>query len=125
MTRRGLAIKTLILAAGVAFTLAFWINWCELIYQCGCTFYWAGAAAHCNIHQGGVRHCPWCTNPVYGGVALGVTLVCQLVAAFWPGVQYWRNLSLTIIASPAAAAVAGVAIGFWAGYWFGTPEPRP
>ena len=112
-----LAVKMLILAAGVAFTAAFSINWCDMIYQCGCTFYWAGAAAQCNIHQAGVQHCPWCENPTYGGVAFGFTLAVQALVAFWPGQAYLRALLFTLLASPLAAAAAGVAIGIHAGYW--------
>ena len=112
-----LAIKLLILSAGIAFTAAFFINWCNLVYQCGCTFYWAGAATQCNIHHADMRHCPWCSNANYGGLAFGFTLVVQTFAAFWPGTRYWRNFVLTLAVSPVAAAVIGVAIGVYAGYW--------
>lgn len=112
-----LAIKVLILTVGIAFTAVFSINWCHMIYQCGCTFYWAGGAAQCNIHHATGPHCPWCSDATYGGIAFAFTLVVQTFVAFWPGTVYWRNLLLTLLASPLAAAVAGVGIGIHAGYW--------
>jgi hypothetical protein len=117
MSWKPITIRALILAGGVGFTLAFWINWCNLIYQCGCASYWAGGADHCNIHQAGVHHCPWCTNATYGGMALAFTLACQGVAAFWPGLASAKSLLLTLAVSPLAAGVAGALIGVHAGYW--------
>lgn len=117
MPWKRLALKILILTVGVAFTAVFSINWCHLIYQCGCTFYWAGGAAHCNIHQAGVHHCPWCVSATYGGIAFGFTVLTQTVVAFWPGEAYLRRFLFVLLASPLAAAAAGVAIGIHAGYW--------
>ncbi len=117
MVWKRLAFKMMILTAGVLFTAVFSINWCDLIYQCGCTFYWAGGAEQCNIHTAGVKHCPWCTNPTYGGIAFGFTMVAQTLVAFWPGEAYLKRFVFTLLASPAAAGLAGVGIGLHAGYW--------
>ncbi len=50
----------------ITITAVFLLPFCGFMYQCGCTFFWSGAADQCNIHQAGVPHCPWCVkrNPV-------------------------------------------------------------
>ena len=41
-----------------------WHNqYCNLIFQCGCTWPWAGGSSHCNIHNPNGPHCPWCESP--------------------------------------------------------------
>lgn len=109
--------KLAILGAAFGFTSVFFIKWCDLIYRCGCTFDWAGAAAHCNIHQPGPPDCPWCASRLYGGIAFFFVAACQAAVALWPGSPGWRRLALALAASPAAAALIGVAIGLWTGYW--------
>ena len=39
--------------AAAAFTSVFFIDFCNLVYQCGCRSLWAGADAACNIHTHG------------------------------------------------------------------------
>ena len=41
-----------------------WHNqYCNLIFQCGCTWPWAGGSSNCNIHNPNGPHCPWCESP--------------------------------------------------------------
>ena len=102
-------------AAGVS--SVFFINFCGLVFQCGCTFLWAGADAHCNIHTPGVKHCPWCAMGL-GNTIWGVMVVVQGIIAFG-----FRKLSLPIRAGLALAAfpiiggVAAAIAGFSSGYW--------
>ena len=117
MFRTGLVWKLAILAAALAFTSAFFIQWCDLIYQCGCTYDWAGGADHCNIRQAGPPDCPWCASRLYGGIAYFFVVGAQAAVALGPGRPTWGRLALALAASPAAAAVIGVAIGLWSGYW--------
>lgn len=116
-SRRTLLFKALIFAAGVGFTAAFIINWCDLIYRCGCTFQWAGGADHCNIHNPSPPHCPWCSEGGWGAMAYGFILFVQGVVAFAPGRAGWKRIVGVFVASPLAAALAGLVIGLWTGYW--------
>ena len=112
------AWKAAIFAAGAAFTSQFFIVWCDLIYDCGCTFDALGGAAHCNIQQAGAPDCPWCADSTYGGIAFFATLGAQAAAAFWPGaVALAKRLPATLLASPLSSGVAGLLIGLHSGYW--------
>ncbi len=117
MTLPTWAWKGLIFIAGAAFTSQFSIVWCDLIYDCGCTFEFWGGAAQCNIQDAGPPDCPWCADATYGGIAFFVTLGAQALTAFLPGLAGWKRLAATLAASPIAAGVVGLAIGIWSGYW--------
>lgn len=38
----------------------FLLPLCGFLFQCGCTYLWAGGVAHCNIYQADSPNCPWC-----------------------------------------------------------------
>lgn len=109
--------KALLFAGGAGFTGVFFINWCHMIYQCGCTFLWAGAEAQCNIHQAGPPDCPWCARMDLAGLAFFSVLGAQAVVSFWPGKLRWLRVAGTFAASPLSAAVTGWLIGLYVGYW--------
>lgn len=119
MTLPTWARKSLMFAAGIAFTSQFFIVWCDLVYNCGCTFEFWGGAAHCNIQEHGPPDCPWCANSTYGGIAFFTTIVAQAWAAFRPGSGGWAQFASVLAASPIAAGAAGIVIGLWSGYWLG------
>ncbi len=104
-------------AAAVAFSAVFFINYCDLVYQCGCTFLWAGAEMDCNIHNAHPPHCPWCANSVAGGAAFAVTIAAQAAAAWWPGPLNWLRVAGAFVASPLVALASGAVIGWVTGYW--------
>lgn len=52
----------ILVAAAWGVSLALIYNVCHLLFRCGCTYVWAGAADHCNIHVPNVPHCPWCSH---------------------------------------------------------------
>jgi hypothetical protein len=97
----------------------FLINLCDLIYNCGCESLWAGQADHCNIHNSGGRHCPWCSigNPGYFGIILGI-VGTQAVVSLGPKAWGWRSrLAAGLIAFPVAGGLIGVGLGWWMSYW--------
>ncbi|MGH9887326.1 MAG: hypothetical protein ACREBE_17490 [bacterium] len=53
---------------------------CDLVFDCGCTWGFAGAAAHCNIHAPQPPHCPAC-HASWPAAALGLALL-----GVWAGV---------------------------------------
>jgi hypothetical protein len=99
-------------AAGLGWvTWLFYINICQMVFQCGCTFLWAGGAAKCNIHHG-PRHCPVCE------LAAGeyYLLLASIVAI--QGVLLWRGKPwLAVLAFPVLAAGQALALGWYRGYW--------
>src|SRR5215204_1529477 len=71
--RRVHKIAIAVIAAAV--TSVFYINFCNLVYQCGCRSLWNGADAMCNIHSHTARHCPWCAIGMAGSVAVWAVIV--------------------------------------------------
>jgi hypothetical protein len=108
--------RVLTFAASVAVTFAFFINFCAAVYRCGCHSLWAGAAATCNIHHAGTKHCPWCAqNPWW---ALAAMIASQAAASFWPGEARWPlRLAAAVAAFPAAGGIVAAIQGYLAGYW--------
>ena len=51
-----------IIAGTWAASLALVHKLCDLIFRCGCTWAWAGADRHCNVHHASPPHCPWCSH---------------------------------------------------------------
>jgi hypothetical protein len=108
--------KLLIFLASAGVTCVFFINFCALVFACGCRFLWAGADRACNIHTAGVHHCPWCAhNPSAAFLAM---VVPQALISFRPAAwSWWMRLALALAAFPVfggiAAAIYGVASGYW------------
>ena len=111
--------RTAIFLFSATLTSVFIINFCALIYRCGCHSFWAGAAEECNIHSFESHHCPWCSIGTNGFIAvvLGIVAV-QAALSFGPhrGGLMARLLS-SLIAFPVAGSVIAVALGLWQGYW--------
>ena len=110
-------LKFGLFAAAAGFTGVFFINWCHLVYDCGCTFLWAGGAAYCNIQQAGPPDCPWCARSDLAAVSFFGTLGVQAAIALWPGPLGWKRAAATFAASPLTAAATGIVIGWATGYW--------
>lgn len=109
----------LVFAAAAAITAAFSINFCALIFGCGCRSWWAGASAACNIHMAGAKHCPWC---IYGGqgfrVAFLLILAAQAIVCLVPGKIAWQyRLLLALAAFPLIGALVAWIYGSISHYW--------
>ena len=77
--------KLVIAILAAAFTSIFYINFCNLVYQCGCRSLWNGADAMCNVHSHGTKHCPWCAIGLAGSVAVWASIVgVQILIATRP-----------------------------------------
>jgi hypothetical protein len=75
-------------SALIALAAVFVVPLCGWIYQCGCTFLWAGAERYCNIHHAEGPHCPWC---VAGGDPLPATALGFLLFAPPAVAIHWFN----------------------------------
>src|SRR4051812_19218336 len=67
--------KIAVFFISAAVTCTFIINFCALIYNCGCHSFWADAADHCNIHMADMHHCPWCSIGTEGFAAVVAGIV--------------------------------------------------
>ena len=108
-----------IMAASTAATFTFFINLCNWIYRCGCESLWAAAAAHCNVHNPAVRHCPFCAHGDTGyTLVLSLILIPQIALSWWPARWAWQiRLMLALLAFPAAELAVALAFGWVDGYW--------
>jgi hypothetical protein len=52
---------------------------CDLVFDCGCTWGFVGAARHCNIHAPRPPHCPACRDKGTGA------LLAFTVFSVWAG----------------------------------------
>jgi hypothetical protein len=102
-----------------AFTSVFFIDLCNLIFQCGCDHLWAAMDSHCNIHSAGARHCPFCSSGVLGyTVYYGGIVSVQLVLGFFPQRWHWtKRLAAALAAFPVLGLMEGLIVGWSSGYW--------
>ena len=105
--------------AGAGITAIFLINLCDLIFDCNCHSWWAGAVAQCNIHEHGSRHCPWCSVGTSGFAAIYLGIVIpQAWLSLHPRRWSWPfRLGATLLAFPIVGLLIGIAMGWWMGYW--------
>lgn len=111
--------RVFIAAGAAAVTSAFFIDFCDLVYRCGCRSLWAGADAACNVHVHGVKHCPWCSIGMSGALAVWGTIVAvQAFMAMRPGgAGMVSRIILSIGAFPVVGGILALALGVWLGYW--------
>jgi len=104
-------------AAGVSYGLI--LNLCHAVFACGCRSWWNGAAEQCNIHEEGVRHCPWCAYGDAGfWLAMALLLAPQAVLSFWPARWSWGIRAAAVLAAfPVAGTAVAAGYGWYAGYW--------
>lgn len=112
-------LKAALFLGVFAFTAALAINFCNLVFQCGCQSIWAAADAHCNIHHKHGPHCPWCTH---GGAGFVVSMVPVFIAQGWFTLRNnswsWKQrLFASLAAFPLIGGVLGVIVGWSQGYW--------
>ena len=100
-----LAVPALALITGVLL-----LPLCDLLHLCGCRAPWAGADAHCNVHEMLGAHCPWCEH-----MALGIVAMVAVYAGQWAtwhvllrrGVPWWAAASASVAALIPLALLVG------------------
>jgi len=108
-----------IFLAAVTVNSVFFINFCAIVFQCGCASLWSGADARCNVHLAELHHCPWCANGLAASMAPWALITAvQAVISFWPR-PMWTVVRLVAAmgAFPAAGAVIAWVYGLALGYW--------
>ena len=63
----------------IVFLAVMFSPFCGWMYQCGCTYLWNGADAHCNVHAAGTPDCPWCVTPSVFAHKADLAQVAQLI----------------------------------------------
>ena len=66
-------------AIAVALAAATFHPLCDLVFGCGCEWFFAGGAAHCDIRDPAPPNCPPCASAAYGA-AFSVALVVGWLA---------------------------------------------
>jgi len=118
----GLFSRLLLRAGAFAVVAAvagvFFINLCDLIYDCGCVSLWAGGVAYCNIQTPGHPDCPFCARPEIANASLYATMGAQALVIFWPGrLGLPGRLFAGLLAFPAVVGAFGLALGILSDYW--------
>jgi len=119
----------------VAFAAVFVTPYCGYLFECGCTWPWAGLDAHCNIHDAYAEHrCPWCASLPAGGLSMLAILGLSYAAATHP-LGNWTGALEESSRSPRSFAVfasgflngivafliAGFVTAWLAALWTGYP----
>lgn len=106
-------LERLSLVFGGLFAVATALRMCALIFGCGCTWSWSGAASHCNIHTPGVPHCPFCVMGSAGllYVVLPV-LIAQASLLYLARRRFGRRLPTSLLAVLAGYAGGTALAGF-------------
>ena len=109
----------LICLVAFAVTSVLFINFCDLVYACGCRSLWNGADAHCNIHAQHGKHCPWCSHGKLGyGLIFASIVVPEFLVALALRRRSWMaGLAATLLSFPIFGGIAALAVGLWDGYW--------
>jgi len=72
--------KTISAAIVVTIALIYVTPLCGYLFDCGCTWIWAGLEEKCNIHDvNAVHQCPWCSSLFAGYLSVG----CSVFAGAW------------------------------------------
>lgn len=97
----------------------FFVNWCDVVFQCGCRSLWNGIATYCNIHAATGPHCPWCEHPLFGGgVAFGAAVVAEWAVVYRTSTSSpWLRLVLALAAFPFASGITALVQRFVWDYW--------
>ncbi len=109
-----------VFAVSAVVTFVFFIDLCNAVYGCGCRSLWRGAAAGCNIHRAGVKHCPWCEGKTASRASLGLMLAAQAGTCF--GLRrrpWWSRLAASVAAFVVVGVLAALVTGHLSGYWSG------
>ena|SRR5581483_212500 len=115
--RLGALLRYSPFAISFCVTSVFFINFCNLIYRCGCRSLWAGADIACNIHVEHGHHCPWCSHGNAGyAIEMGLICVPQLLVSMtgWS----WKVRTLAALAMfPVAGLGVALMFGWIDSYW--------
>lgn len=81
--------------ATLLITLVLLTPLCGFLFQCGCTWPWAGFDSACNIREPAAPyHCPWCASMLAGWLSAIVSILAGVTAAIAPWPAEFTNKSV-------------------------------
>ena len=105
-------LERLSLPIGGLLAIATALRMCALLFGCGCTWAWSGAADHCNIHTPDVPHCPFCIMGSAGLLYVVLPVVLSQAALLYLSRRrFGRRLSTSLVAVALAYAGATTVSG--------------
>ena len=109
-------LERLALPIGGLFAIATALRMCALLFGCGCTWAWSGAADHCNIHTPGVPHCPFCIMGSAGLLYVVLPVVLLQGGALYLsrrrfGRRLWTSLGAVVVAYAGGTVMTGLLVG--------------
>lgn len=112
-------MKRVAFLLALAVTGIFFVDWCAVVFQCGCRSLWSGIATYCNIHATTGPHCPWCEHPLAGGgIAFVAAVGAQWVAVYRTSTpSLVKRLGLALVAFPLASGLVALVQRFVWNYW--------
>ena len=94
---------------------------CGLLFDCGCSWPWAGLESNCNFHmEGAAYHCPWCEYPV-AGLGSALLAVCSGVLAPLLGLGRDEQVATRTLEGVAVFLIAGILLGWLTAIFTGYP----
>ncbi len=104
-------------------TFTFITPFCGLMFRCGCTSLWSGAADYCNVHQPGPPHCPWCVarNPFLILLPAVLVFAGQVFCMFIINRKWRPSFSLLFVVGFLAFLIFAVATGYVYKWYFEYP----
>jgi hypothetical protein len=73
--------RVAVLAVAAGLTALTALPLCNAVFDCGCTWAFAGADAHCNVHRPGPPDCPVCAHWAWGAPFFGALFAAWAAAA--------------------------------------------
>ena len=67
--------------AAVVLTAATFHPVCDLVFRCGCAWFFAGGSAHCDVNDPAPPNCPPCTDAAAGAAFAAALVAGGLLAA--------------------------------------------
>ncbi|HIG79693.1 MAG TPA: hypothetical protein EYQ47_06850 [Cycloclasticus sp.] len=110
---------------------------CGYLFDCGCTWPWAGLDSHCNSHKPSAVHwCPWCVSTIGGTASVGLAVLIGFLLSVkpsgsgydmrdfaWAGIQqkasaleFIQRTVVGLIGFTFAAAITAWLSGYLQGY---------
>ncbi|MBQ0725367.1 MAG: hypothetical protein KBT50_06165 [Cycloclasticus sp.] len=111
---------------------------CGVLFNCGCTWPWAGLESHCNIYEPQVEHpCPWCASLLTGALSVGLAVLTGFLVAIkdvksrhdihdavlagWQRSRQSPGFIKRVVRGLIGFLVVAVAMGWLSAYWQDAP----